>query len=81
MPIDTEDVLQRASSRQYVYAARDMAACVVLAPLLLEEPGLESHTAFIGRLRREHPRKAGFWSLLGESLGVPTLPTLPRSVH
>jgi len=76
-----EDVLQRASSRQYVYAARDVAACVSLVPFLPEEPGLESHAVFIGRLRREHPRKAAFWALLGDSLGVPVMPTSPRSVH
>ncbi len=76
-----EDVLQRASSRQYVYAARDVAACVSLAPFLPEEAGLESHAAFIGRLRREHPRKAAFWVLLGDSLGVPAMLVSPRSVH
>ena len=76
-----EDVLQRASSRQYVYAARDVAACAALAPFLPEEPGLETHAAFIGRLRREHPLKAGFWVLLGDSLGVPALSASSRSVH
>ena len=76
-----EDVLQRASSRQYIYAARDVAACAALAPFLPEEPGLESHAEFIGRLRREHPRKAGFWVLLGDSLGVPALSASSRSVH
>ena len=76
-----DDVLQRASSRQYVYAARDVAACAALAPFLPEEPGLESHAAFIGRLRREHPRKAAFWMLLGDSLGVPALSASSRSVH
>jgi hypothetical protein len=59
-----EDVLQRASSRQYQYAARDVLACAGLASLLPDEPGLESHAAFMARLRREHPRKTGFWSLL-----------------
>lgn len=62
-----EDVLQRAASRYYQYAARDVLAAAALAPLLLDENGLESHAAFMARLRREHPRKAAFWSLLGES--------------
>ncbi|MGK7871377.1 DUF6880 family protein [Falsiroseomonas sp. E2-1-a20] len=57
-------LLQRAASRQYQYAARDVLACASLAPLLSDEPGLESHAAFMERLRREHPRKIGFWSLL-----------------
>jgi hypothetical protein len=59
-----EDVLQRASSRQYQYAARDVLACASLASVLPDEPGLESHAAFMARLKREHPRKIGFWSLL-----------------
>ena len=60
-----EDVLQRASSRQYQYAARDVRACEGLAPFLPDEAGLEAHDAFMARLRREHPRKSGFWPLLG----------------
>ena len=62
-----EDVLRRAASRQYVYAARDVAACASLAPLLPDDTGLETHAAFLARLRREHPRKAGFWTLLETS--------------
>ena len=61
-----EDVLQRAASRYYQYAARDVLAAAGLAPLLPEEEGLESHDAFMARLRREHPRKVAFWSLLGQ---------------
>ena len=60
-----EDVLQRASSRQYQYAARDVRSCEGLAPFLPDEVGLETHDAFMARLRREHPRKSGFWPLLG----------------
>lgn len=59
-----EDVLRRASSRQYQYAARDVRSCEALAPFLPNEAGLEPHDAFMARLRREHPRKSGFWSLL-----------------
>ncbi len=59
-----EDVLRRASSRQYQYAARDVRACAGLAPLLPEEAGLEAHEVFMARLRREHSRKSGFWPLL-----------------
>ena len=60
----TEDVLRRASSRQYQYAARDVRACAGLATLLPQEDGLGTHEAFMARLKREHPRKTGFWSLL-----------------
>jgi hypothetical protein len=59
-----EDVLRRASSRQYQYAVRDVKACAGLATLLPDEASLEPHEAFMARLRREHPRKTGFWSLL-----------------
>ncbi|PHK93396.1 hypothetical protein CR162_18850 [Pseudoroseomonas rhizosphaerae] len=59
-----EDVLRRASSRQYTYAVRDVRSCASLALLLPMEPDLESHEMFLARLRREHGRKAGFWTLL-----------------
>ncbi|MGI4940982.1 MAG: DUF6880 family protein [Janthinobacterium lividum] len=62
-----EDVLQRASSRQYQYAARDVRSCEGLAPFLPDEAELETHDAFMARLRREHPRKSGFWPLLGSA--------------
>jgi len=60
----TEDVLRRAAPRQYQYAARDLRSCISLAPPLPDEAGFESHDAFMVRLRCEHPRKIGFWSLL-----------------
>lgn len=59
-----EDVLRRASSRQYPSAVRDVRACAGLAPLLATEPDLETHDAFMARIRREHGRKAGFWALM-----------------
>ena len=61
-----EDVLRRASSRQYGYAVRDVRACASLAPLLPVESGFEDHEAFLARLRREHGRKTGFWALLDD---------------
>lgn len=60
----TEDVLRRAASKYYQYAARDVLSCARLAERLPNETGVESHTAFMERLRREHPRKIGFWTLL-----------------
>jgi len=60
-----EDVLQRASSRQYQYAARDVRSCEGLAPFMQNDAELETHNAFMARLRREHSRKSGFWPLLG----------------
>lgn len=43
---------------------RDVRACADLAPLLPLDDGVETHDAFMARLKREHPRKTGFWSLL-----------------
>jgi hypothetical protein len=59
-----EDALRRASSRQYRYAAKDVRACAGLATVLTAKGGLETHDAFMARLKREHPRKVRFWSLL-----------------
>lgn len=59
-----EDVLRRATSKHYPYAARDVLACARLADRLPDAAGFESHAAFMARLRREHPRKSGFWALL-----------------
>ncbi len=59
-----QDVLRRASSQQYKYAARDVRACAGLAAFLPDEADRETHDAFMARLRREHPRKTAFWSLL-----------------
>jgi hypothetical protein len=39
--------------------------------MLPDEAVLESHDAFIGRLRREHPRKVGFWSVNRLGNGTP----------
>jgi hypothetical protein len=46
----------------------DALCSELTAPLLPDEGGLESHDAFMARLRREHPRKSGFWSLLDPAL-------------
>ncbi len=58
-----EDVLQRAAARQYQYAVRDVRAAASLTSFILGET-IETHEAFVARLRREHPRKSGFWTLL-----------------
>jgi len=59
-----EDVLQRASSPQYQYAARDVRSCTGLASFVPGEAGLETHDDSMASLRRDHPRKSGCWSLL-----------------
>ncbi|ACI50772.1 conserved hypothetical protein [Gluconacetobacter diazotrophicus PA1 5] len=61
-----EAVLDKALSRYYSYAAKDLASCRLLAPLLTATDGMETHEAFMIRLKAQHKRKLGFWSLIGE---------------
>jgi hypothetical protein len=62
-----EDALDRASSKQYTYAARDLQSCTRLAGRLPDEPGSEGHEAFMDRLAKQHGRKHGFWRLTSPS--------------
>ena len=59
-----ESVLDRGSSKQYQYAARDFQSCVRLAPRLSAPLSVESHAEFLARLRKAHGRKYGFWGLI-----------------
>ncbi len=59
-----ESVLERGSSKQYQYAARDLLSCVRLAPHLPAPGSIESHAAFVARLQEAHGRKYGFWGLI-----------------
>jgi len=59
-----ESVLERGSSKQYPYAARDLLSCARLAPHLPVPGSIESHTAFVARLQKAHGRKYGFWGLI-----------------
>jgi hypothetical protein len=61
-----EDVLDRASSKQYPYAARDLQCCTRLAGRIPNEPGFEGHETFMDRLAKQHGRKYGFWRLMEE---------------
>ena len=59
-----ESVLDRGSSKQYQYAARDLLSCARLAPHLPAPGSIESHADFVARLRTAHGRKYGFWGLI-----------------
>ena len=59
-----ESVLDRGSSKQYPYAARDMQSCVRLAAHLPEPRTIETHAVFVARLQKAHGRKYGFWGLI-----------------
>jgi hypothetical protein len=52
-----ESVLERGSSKQYQYAARDLLSCARLAPHLPVPGSIESHPGFVARLRKAHGRK------------------------
>ncbi len=59
-----ESVLDRASSKQYWYAARNLKTCVDLAPRLPPPGTIESHAQFLARLRNSRARKNGLWDLM-----------------
>ncbi len=59
-----ESVLERGSSKQYQYAARDLLSCTRLAPHLPVPGSIESHASFVARLQKAHGRKYGFWGLI-----------------
>ena len=59
-----ESVLERGSSKQYQYAARDLLSSARLAPHLPVPGSIESHAAFVARLQKSHGRKYGFWGVI-----------------
>lgn len=59
-----ESVLDRGSSKQYPYAARDFQSCTRLAQHLPASGSIETHAAFVARLQKVHGRKYGFWGLM-----------------
>ncbi len=67
-----EDTLRGAKSKRYRHAARHLAECRSLTPLVGDYGAFETHTAFVARLRAEHGRKMGFWTQAGEAAGVRT---------
>jgi hypothetical protein len=59
-----ESLLERGSSKQYGYAARDVRHSASLAGRVADEGGIEGHEACVARLKREHGRKYSFWQML-----------------
>lgn len=57
--------LAKARFSRYGHAARHLKDCAGLAPAIADFGGAETHDAYVSRLRREHARKPGFWSLVG----------------
>jgi hypothetical protein len=56
--------LKNNRSSRYRYAARHLIDCSSLASAIEDFGRFEPHDAYEARLRREHPRKSSFWSLV-----------------
>jgi hypothetical protein len=56
--------LTKARSSRYRYAARHFMECESLAAAIKDFRAFETHTAYAARLKAEHGRKSGFWSLI-----------------
>lgn len=53
--------LNEARSKRYGYAADHLGTCAELASRIEDYGSVESHAAYVARLRREHAKKSGFW--------------------
>lgn len=56
--------LKEARSSRYRHAARQLLECASLAATIKDFGAFETHTAYAARLKAEHGRKSGFWSLV-----------------
>ena len=55
------DTLEGSKSTRYKHAAKHLAECASLAPLIEHFGQFESHAAYEKRLREGHSRKTSFW--------------------
>ena len=55
--------LTRSRAKRYRYAAEHLLACARLARDIPDFGAFEAHDAYVARLKEEHGRKFGFWSL------------------
>jgi hypothetical protein len=60
--------LQVGRSKRYPHAARHLHTCHLLARGIKDWGDLEGHSSYVARLRRDHGRKYGFWSLVPKEL-------------
>jgi hypothetical protein len=56
--------LKEARSSRYRHAARHFLECASLAATIKDFGTFETHAAYAARLKAEHGRKGGFWSLV-----------------
>src|SRR4051795_6963993 len=65
-----EDTLEGAKATRYGHAARHLLECRGLEAAIGDRDGVETHEAFVARLRARHGRKDGFWSRVEELAGA-----------
>jgi hypothetical protein len=58
--------LNAGKSSRYQHAARHLAECDALASQIVDFETVEPHVSYVARLKRDHGRKSGFWSLTEE---------------
>ena len=56
--------VSKGRSKRYRHAARHLATCAELAPRIDDFGAFETHDAYVARLKGQHGRKSGFWSLV-----------------
>ncbi|MBX6329134.1 MAG: hypothetical protein IRY89_11220 [Pseudolabrys sp.] len=56
--------LAKARSSRYRHAARHFLECASLASSIADYGAFETHESYAARLKAEHGRKSGFWSLI-----------------
>jgi hypothetical protein len=61
-----DSVLARASSAQYVHAARDLARAAALAPKRKAASVIPTHAAYFADIKTKHARKTSFWPKVQE---------------
>ncbi len=62
-----ESVLDRSSSKQYPYAARDLMSAMRVVARVLPGAAIETDAMYLARLRKQHVRKHGFWHLIDQT--------------
>ncbi|MCS5700334.1 hypothetical protein NZK32_14935 [Cyanobium sp. FGCU-52] len=67
--------LLKARSKRYPHAARHLHTCHLLARGIKDWGDLEDHSTYVARLRRDHGRKYGFWSLVPKEVAPEAGPT------
>jgi hypothetical protein len=64
-----DDILVRARSKAYSHGAKYLAKLTLLATAAdpSRPSGVVDHATYLARLKKNHPRKSGFWSRVTES--------------